>query len=283
MHLEEGAHPFVLVTGVAKLFQLLTPAIEIGIIAVFLYYLLSFFWNTRTMDLMLGLVAFLLFFGIVGWFHLPVLQTMVYYVGNVAVIALLIIFQPELRFALAKLSVKGRKFKEITEFDRFLDSLAHSVYRLAERKVGALIVLENQDTLDEFANKSVLLNARFSSEILESIFTTTTPIHDGAVIIRGNTIISASTILPLADDSTQLSKSMGTRHRAGLGLSQLCDALVIVISEETGRVSIAREGIITRGIKVDRFKGIVRSIFTPPKLSSQPRFKPSTWLKAWNQ
>ena len=92
-------------------------------------------------------------------------------------------------------------------------------------------------------------------------------LHDGAVIIRGTTILSAATILPLADDSTHLSKSMGTRHRAGLGISQLTDALVIVVSEETGKVSIARDGIMTRGVKVDRFKGIIRSVFSPPKTS----------------
>lgn len=252
--------------------QLMVPGVEIAIIAVIVYYLLSFFWNTRTMDLMLGLGALLLLLASVNWLKLPVLQKMVYLVGNVAAIALLIIFQPELRIALAKLSVKGRKFKEITEFDRFLDSLSQSIYRLADKRIGALVVLENQDALDEHASKAVILNSNFSSELLESIFSTTTPLHDGAVIIRGMTILSAATILPLADESSQLSKSMGTRHRAGLGMSQLSDALIIVVSEETGRVSIARDGIITPGVKVDRFKGIIRSVFTPPpKGASQSR------------
>ena len=116
--------------------QLLIPAVEITIVTVFFYYLLSFFWNTKAMDLMLGLGALLLFLAAVNWLKLPVLQKMFLYIGNVAVIALLIIFQPELRLALAKLSVKGKKFKEITEFDRFLDSLAQTVYRLAERRIG---------------------------------------------------------------------------------------------------------------------------------------------------
>lgn len=252
-------------------FQLMVPGVEIAIIAIVFFYVLSFFWNTRTMDLVLGLGALLIFLGAVNWLRLPVLQKMVYLVGQVAVIALLIIFQPELRIALAKLSVKGKKFKEITEFDRFLDSLAQSIYRLADRRIGALVVLENQDALDEYANKAVMLNSNFSSELLESLFSTTTPLHDGAVIIRGNTILSAATILPLADESSQLSKSMGTRHRAGLGMSQMTDGLIIVVSEETGRVSIAREGIITPGVKIDRFKGIIRSIFTPPKVNIQTR------------
>ena len=253
------------------LFQLVIPSIEILIIAIALYYLLSFFWNTRAMDLLYGSLAFLLFFGLSKWLNLPVLEKLMFYVVNVAVIALLIIFQPELRIALSKLSLKTKKYREVTEFDKFLESISQSIYRLSERRIGALVVLENQDSLEDLANRAVVLNAQFSPELLESIFITTTPLHDGAVLIRGTTILSAATILPLADDSTHLSKSMGTRHRAGLGLSQVTDALVIVVSEETGKVSIARDGIMTRGVKIDRFKGIIRSVFNPPKISSPTR------------
>lgn len=239
--------------------------VEIVIIAVMLNYLLSFFWNTRAMDLLFGLFAFMLLYLFSNWFHLPVVQRLLLYFVNVAVIALLIIFQPEVRLALSKLSFKGRRYREVTEFDRFLEQIAQSIYRLAERRIGAIVVLENQDSLDEYVARAVRLDAQFSPELLESIFITTTPLHDGAVVIRGTQLLSAATILPLADDSAQISKSMGTRHRAGLGISQVSDALVIVVSEETGRVSIAREGIITRGVKVDRFKGILRSVFTPTK------------------
>lgn len=247
------------------------------------YYLLSFFWNTRAMDLIFGLIAFLIFYGITTWVHLPVLERLMLYFVNVAMIALLIIFQPELRLALSRLSVKGKKYREVTEFDKFLDGIAQSIYRLSDRRIGALIVLENQDSLDEYANKAVLLHAEFSPELLESIFITTTPLHDGAVIIRGTTILSAATILPLADDTSQLSKSMGTRHRAGLGVSQATDALIIVVSEETGKVSIARDGIMTRGIKIDRFKGIIRSVFTPPKTAIENSINALERLKPWNR
>jgi len=264
-------------------FRLLVPTIEIVMMAIMIYYLLSFFWNTRAMDLLFGLFAFLALYTVSIWFHLPVLQTLMLYFVNVAVIALLIIFQPELRLALSKLSVKGKKYKEITEFDKFLDTLSQSIYRLSDRRVGALIILENQDSLDEYANKAVLLNSQFSPELLESIFMTTTPLHDGAVTIRGTVILSAATILPLADDSSQISKSMGTRHRAGLGISQITDALVIVVSEETGKVSIARDGIMTRGVKIDRFKGIVRSIFTPPKTAIESSMDALGRLRQWNR
>jgi uncharacterized protein (TIGR00159 family) len=260
------------------IFYSLTPFIEMVIIAIILNYLLSFFWNTRSMDLVLGLFAFLMLFAASSWLNLPILNKLMYLFANVAVIAILIIFQPELRVALSKLSLKGKRYKEITEFDKFLDQLANSTYRMAEKRIGALIVLENEDSLDEYALKAVLLNANFSSELLESIFATTTPLHDGAVIIRDQTITAAAVILPLAEDSSQIAKSMGTRHRAGLGASQLTDALIIVISEETGKVSIAREGIMTRGVKIDRFKGIIRSLFTPPV---QPEFQGKLKILLW--
>ncbi len=265
--------------------QLLVPGLEIMIIAIMIYYLLSFFWNTRTMDLIFGLLTFFSLYAASTWFSLPVLQKLMLYFVNVAVIAMLIIFQPELRLALSRLSVKGKKYKEITkaDFDKFLDTIAQSVYRMAERRIGALVVLENQDTLDEYANKAVVLNANFSPELLESIFVTTTPLHDGAVLIRGTTILSAATILPLADDSTQLAKSMGTRHRAGLGISQVTDALIIVVSEETGKVSIARDGIMTRGVKIDRFKGIIRSVFTPPSNNLKTGLNFLGVFKSWKQ
>jgi len=195
----------------------------------------------------------------------------------VAVLAVFIIFQPEIRLALSKIRIKGRKYREIHEFDKFLESLTTSVYRFSEKQIGSLIVLENQDSYEEYTSSAVQLNANFSSELLETIFMTTTPLHDGAVVIRGTTIVSAGTILPLAHETAQLAKSMGTRHRAALGASQKTDALIIVVSEETGKVSIARDGILTRGVKVDRFRGIVRSIFTPPELTR--KFKLWGWWK----
>lgn len=262
------------------LFHGITPFVEIIIISMILNYLLSFFWNTRSMDLVLGLLAFLLIFAISSWLNLPILHKIMLLIGNVAVIAILIIFQPELRVALSKLSLKGRRYKELTEFDKFLDQLASSTYRLAEKRIGALILLQHEDSLEEFANKGVILNANFSSELLESIFATTTPLHDGAVILRDMTIVAAAVILPLAEDSSQLIRSMGTRHRAGLGASQLTDAMILVISEETGKVSLARDGVITPGVKIDRFKGIIRSIFTPPqKTDFKSQFNLREWLK----
>lgn len=261
-------------------FHAVTPFFEVLIIAVMINYLLSFFWNTKSMDLVLGFFAFLLILIASSWLNLPVLHKILVLVGNVLVIAIIVIFQPELRVALSKLSLKSRRYREVTEFDRYLDQLANSVYRMSEKHVGALIALENEDSLNEYAQKAVLLNADFSPELLETIFAINTPLHDGAVILRDKSILASAVILPLVEDSAQLAKSMGTRHRAGLGLSHMTDALVIVVSEETGKVSIAREGIMTRGVKIDRFKGIIRSIFNPPpRMNLQKKFNFMEWLK----
>lgn len=258
----------------------LTPIVEVVIIAIMLNYILSFFWNNKSMDLVIGFFVFLLILGVSSWLNLPVLHRLMVLIGNVLAIGIIIIFQPELRAAISKLSFKGRRYREITEFDKFLDQLAGSVYRMSEKRIGALIALENEDSLEDYAQKAVMLGAEFSPELLETIFATNTPLHDGAVILRDKVILAAAVILPLAEDPSQLAKSMGTRHRAGLGLSHMTDALIIVVSEESGKVSISREGIMTRGVKIDRFKGIVRSIFNPPAKGGLPtKFSFKEWLK----
>lgn len=261
------------------MFHSITPFLEMIIMAIMLNYVLSFFWNTRSKDLVIGLLAFLLILAASSWLNLPILHQILIAFSNILLIAIIIIFQPEFRAALSKLNLKGRRFKEFTEFDRYLDQLAGSIYRMSEKRIGALIVLEHKDVLEEYASKAVILNSHFTPELLESIFATTTPLHDGAVIMREQNIVAAAVILPLAEEGSQLTRSMGTRHRAALGLSQKTDSLIIAISEETGKVSIAREGVITRGVKIDRFKGIVRSIFTTPQ--EKKDFKDAFNLKEW--
>ena len=231
------------------------------------------------MDLLVGAVAFLVIFAITSLFRLPILYTIMTNLANVAVIAVLVIFQPEVRIALSKLSLKGKKYREVTEFDRFLDQLTNSVFRLAEKQIGALIVLEREDNLDEFSQKGVIVNGKFSAELLETIFASSTPLHDGAVMIRDKTIVAAAVILPLSDESPQIPRLAGTRHRAALGISQITDACAIAVSE-SGRVSLAREGIITGSVKPDRFKGIIRSIFTSPEAPPlRSKFNLKNWLK----
>lgn len=259
----------------------LTPLIEIGVIAIILNYLLSFFWHTRSMDLLIGLLAFFVIFAISSVLGLPILYTIMTNLANVAAVGLMIIFQPELRVALSKLSLKGKRYREVSEFDKFLDQLTNSIYRLAEKRVGALIALEHTDRLDEFAQKAVVLNAKFSSELLETIFAPSTPLHDGAVIIRDMTIVAAAVILPLADETIEVARATGTRHRAALGISQTTDALVIAISEETGKVSLAREGHFSRAVKTSQFKGVIHSIYSSSESKHQrKKFRFKEWIGA---
>jgi diadenylate cyclase len=258
--------------------DVITPVVEIGVIAIILNYLLSFFWHTRSMDLLVGLLAFFVMFVFSSILHLPILYTIMSNLMSVAAVGLIIIFQPELRVALSKLSLKGKRYREVTEFDKFLDQLTNSIYKLALKKIGALIALEYTDKLDEFAQKAVVLNAKFSSELLETIFANSTPLHDGAVVIRDMTIVAAAVIFPLAEESVEVTKSMGTRHRAAIGISQTSDALVIAISEESGKVSLARKGEFSRGVKPNQFKGIIHSIFTATE--SKPQRK-KFLLREW--
>ncbi|MFS8563206.1 MAG: diadenylate cyclase [Rhabdochlamydiaceae bacterium] len=223
--------------------------------------MLSFFWKTRSMDLMIGALAFLMVFGITSYLNLPILYTIMKHVANVAAIAVIVIFQPELRLALSKLSFKRNQYKIAT--DKFLDQLTSSVFRLADKRRGALIVLEHKHNLDEFARKGILLNADFSPELIETIFAYATPLHDGAVLIRNKTILAATVILPLAESSPHLPKDMGTRHLAALGFSQITDAFVIIISEQTGAVSISYLGTLSPKLKEDRFQALFRTVFLP--------------------
>lgn len=265
------------------LLQLLIPTVEVLIIAAFIYYIVAFFWNTRAKDLAFGLFAFMSVYALSGWFNFTVLNKILQSVVNLSIMALIILFQPEIRLALTRLSLRGKGARDVPEFDKFLDSLSLAIYHLADRRVGALVILENQDSLDEFTNNAIKVDAQFTPELLESIFATTTPLHDGGVVIRGERILTAATILPLAsEDSSQALRSMGTRHRAALGISQVSDALTIVVSEETGKVSIARDGIMTRSIKVDRFKELCKEVYAPGQTGARalPLIER---IRAWSQ
>jgi uncharacterized protein (TIGR00159 family) len=166
--------------------------------------------------------------------------------------------------------------------EQLIHNLTEIVYKLADRKQGALIVIENQVSINDFLKQGIQLDALFSPELLESIFLPTSPLHDGAVLIKNKKIVAAGAILPLADDNQPSLKGTGTRHKAALGASMETDALIIVISEEKGEVSIAREGILTKGVKADRFKSILETLFFTEILERTPKkkgFEFIEWLR----
>lgn len=205
-----------------------------------------------------GLIFFIGFFFIIRELHVPYNHQIMLYVVN-AIAMLLFFFHephpPEPSFERPSTNAYD---------DEFLERFAGAIYKIASRGTGALVILENSESLDHFANQAILLNAKFTPDLLESIFEHKSPLNVGAVIIRETTILSAATILPITREYLQeANTSMGTRQLAALRFSQITDALVIIVSEETKKVSIAKEGIMVQGVRIERFKGIIQSIFNP--------------------
>lgn len=235
--------------------------IEIIIIAILLYHILLWIKNTRAWNLFRGLVVILLFVIVAMIFQMNTILWIAKNLLNVGLIALVIIFQPELRKALDNLGGKnviGRFFEtgapeEMRFTDKTMEELIKACVAMGKVKTGALIVIENNITLDEFVRTGIDVDACVTSSLLINIFEKNTPLHDGAVIMRGDRIVSATCYLPLSD-SMKLSKDLGTRHRAAVGVSEVSDSLTIVVSEETGRISVAKEGRIYRNLSADQLR-----------------------------
>ena len=230
---------------------------EILIIAFFLYHIILWMKTSRAWTLLKGILVIIIFALIA---YLCKFTTILWIAGktiNVALIAVVVIFQPELRKALEQLGNKrylagllqfdDLKDKKEIFSDRTIDELVKASYEMAKHKTGARIVIEQEINLQDYINTGIDIDAFVSNQLLINIFEHNTPLHDGAVIIRGNRIVSATCYLPLSDNM-DLSKELGTRHRAGAGISEATDAFVIIVSEETGKVSIAHNGQLVRNV-----------------------------------
>lgn len=240
-----------------------TDVIEIIIIAAVLYNILLWIMNTKAWALLKGIIVVALF-AVVA--YLLNLKTILWIAGktiSVGIIALVIIFQPELRRALEQL---GRKrfmlrffnFGDNSDKDeRFsvktADEIVDACYKMGAVKTGALIVIEQDIVLEEYIKTGIPVDGIVTSQLLINIFEHNTPLHDGAVIIRGNRVVAATCYLPLTDN-VNLSKALGTRHRAGVGISEATDSLTIIVSEETGKVSVAFGGELIHDIDSDSLK-----------------------------
>ncbi len=223
--------------------------IDITIIAFVLYKIIMLIKGTRAVQLLKGLVILLSATVISGWLGLNTTNWLLTQVMTVGLVALPIIFYPELRRALEQIG-RGRFFKSTRflapkEFDQAISDLVRGIVTLAKSKTGALVVIERETGLNEHIESGVLMDSIISSQLIINIFTVKTPLHDGAAIIRGNRIVAATCYLPLSENS-DISKDLGTRHRAALGISEQSDAVVIIVSEETGVISIAKNGKLTR-------------------------------------
>lgn len=225
-----------------------TDIVEIIILAIIVYEITMWIQKTRAWSLLKGIIFLLLFMIIASIFQLSTILWIANKTLSVGIIAILIVFQPELRKALEQLG-KRRLFTGIFKPDDttniinsdVYDEIIKATFEMAKNKTGALIVIEKNIALDEYVNTGITLDAKISSQLLINIFEHNTPLHDGAVIIKNDRIIAATCYLPLSDNML-ISKELGTRHRAALGISEVTDSYTIIVSEETGRVSLAKGG-----------------------------------------
>ena len=203
--------------------------------------------------------------------HLNALNYILSATLQVGAFALVIIFQPELRNLLERMGrIKVGRLIDFgsdtlnDELERSIESIAVAAEDMSATKTGALMVIEGETKLGEYISTGTVLDASVSSALLENIFVPNTPLHDGAVIIRGNKIITAGCLLPLTSN-TNLSRDLGTRHRAAIGLSEVTDAVIVVVSEETGKISVAREGSLTRNLSGEALTRLLARILLKPQ------------------
>ncbi len=240
-----------------------TDALEIVIISFLIYEVMVWIKDTRSWQLFKGIVMLLVFVMFASILNLTTILWLAEKTLNVGIIAVIIVFQPELRRALEQIGRKsifanfniGDESRNVNEkfSDRTINELIKATYELAKTKTGALVVIEQEVSLSEYERTGIDIDSVISSQLLINIFEHNTPLHDGAVIIRHDRIVSATCYLPLSDNM-ELSKELGTRHRAGVGVSEVTDSLTIIVSEETGKVAVALEGKIYRNIDGEQLR-----------------------------
>lgn len=269
-----------------KFLQLLriNDFIDIGIVAIIIYYIITLLRDTRAMQVVKGLLVLFAVVFISRSLHFNALNYILGGAMQIGVFAVIVIFQPEFRNILERM---GRfKVGKIIDFavdtapedviSMTIDSVVKAAADMSLTKTGALIVIERETRLGEFISTGTMLDANVSSSLLENIFVPNTPLHDGAVIIRGNKIMTAGCVLPLSANNN-LSKELGTRHRAALGLSETTDAVVVVVSEETGKISIARNGALTRNLSSESLTKALSKILIQNTEASETIDKIKFW------
>ena len=241
----------------------MTDVVEILIITFLFYYMLVWIKNTRAWVLLKGIMVILLFVLVAAVFQMNTIIWIAKNTLSVAITAIVIIFQPEIRKALENLGQKNFLTSffafdfskgEIAKFtDKTINELVKACYEMGKVKTGALIVIEDEIVLSEYERTGIAVDGILTSQLLINVFEKNTPLHDGAVIVRGDRVVSATCYLPLTD-SLSISKDLGTRHRAAVGISEVSDSLTIVVSEETGKVSIAMGGELYRNVDAEFLK-----------------------------
>ncbi|MGH7759877.1 MAG: diadenylate cyclase CdaA [Candidatus Dormibacteraceae bacterium] len=233
----------------------IVEVLDVAVVAVILYLLLRLLRGTQGTQIVVGLILLAVIGVVATQFNLILLSWLFRNATSYIIIAIIVMFQPELRRVLDQLGRIGHLGRPLSGYNTRLYSQAISeairaTERLSMKKIGALIALEREVGLEDYAATGVRINGEISAEMLQSIFYPNSPLHDGAVIVRGNKIIAAGCLLPLPEEGV-VRERLGTRHRAALGLSLASDALVLVVSEESGNISVIEEGKITRNLDAD--------------------------------
>lgn len=245
------------------------PAVEILILAVGIYYILRFVWGTRGFSILTGFLVVLLTLALItSFFDLMVLRWLLTTFSAFFAVAVLVIFQPELRRLLAQLG-NLPLFQTTHEQRENIEVIVQTVERLADVRIGALIAIEQSIQLQESVESGIVIDCVATPEILETIFFPNNAIHDGGVIMKGDRITHAACIFPLSRRA-DLAKTLGTRHRAAIGLSEETDAIVVAVSEETGSISYAYKGILVRGVTAEELRAFLTSILVKPEKARGP-------------
>jgi len=236
--------------------------VDVILMSIIVYRLLLIIKGTKAAHMLIGLGLLLMASLLSRYFELYTVDWMIQSFWAQIVIAIIILFQPEIRRALAQMG-EAQIFKNLTSAEELksLDEIVRATVALANKKIGALIAIERDTSLKDFVEMGTPLDAKVTKEILLSIFHPTSPIHDGAVVIKGNRIVAAGCFLPITM-GPDISKSLGTRHRAGLGLSEETDAVIVVVSEETGMVSMATHGKFDTHLDMGTLRDILTDLFT---------------------
>lgn len=253
---------------------------EVIILAFLIYHIMLWIKTTRAWALVKGFAVIMVFLFLAVLFDMNTILWIAGKIFSIGILAIVIVFQPELRRALEQLGQKniitgilsidsGREQEEGFN-EHTIEAIVKACVEMSKAKTGALIVIENTVPLGEYERTGITLDAQISSQLLLNIFEHNTPLHDGALLVRGNRAVSATCYLPLSDNM-ELSKELGTRHRAAVGISEVSDAMTVIVSEETGAVSITQHSALNRNITTEELREQLQSLLNKPTESK--RFK----------
>lgn len=263
----------------------LTNVVEILIISVLMYYILIWIRDTRAWTLLKGVLVIFAFVLFAYVFNMSTILWLFQNLISVIIISLFVLFQPELRRALEQLGRKniltsvfsigssgGEDLQEAKTQEKTKSEIIRACMEMSKARTGALIVIEQDVRLSEYERTGIFLDSLVSSQLLINIFEHNTPLHDGAVFVRDNRIVAATCYLPLSDNML-LSKELGTRHRAGVGISEVSDSVTLIVSEETGMISIAHDGMLFRGLNAEELREQLGKLMKKQEVTKRSRWR----------